>query len=439
MAAVGLRVQSMPSPAATALIFDNPAMNARSAASPLSFELKNMHLPLMSVLLKTADLHQLGEDLQKRFGDTPDFFDNDPVLIDLQSLDSQSGPLDMPGLLQLLKRHRMNPVAVRTQVSAHEAAATLAGLFVTQASRPMPASPATAATETVREVIREVEVVREVTSSTPSAMVVDKPLRSGQHVYAKGRDLVVLSMVNPGAEIMADGHIHVYAPLRGKAIAGARGDEQARIFTHSLEAELISIAGTYRTIETPLAADVLGKPAQELVDALGHILEAQTHTLKLMKPGASCKDIIESHNAFMRSRGLPEEKRLYAHGQGYDMVERPLVRQDEPMLILENMNMVVHPGMMTERLFMTNTDNYIIGPDGPVAIHTTPEGSQNTERTSLLPSGEFSEVQSTGNWPRLCTRTPPMVATYTVPSGPTRSRVCLIALTIRSISFGFPE
>ena len=119
---------------------------------------------------------------------------------------------------------------------------------------------------------------------------------------------------------------------------------------------------------------VLGKPAQELVDALGHILEAQTHTLKLMKPGASCKDIIESHNAFMRSRGLPEEKRLYAHGQGYDMVERPLVRQDEPMLILENMNMVVHPGMMTERLFMTNTDNYIIGKDGPgECIHKTPK------------------------------------------------------------------
>jgi septum site-determining protein MinC len=93
-------------------------------------------------------------------------------------------------------------------------------------------------------------------------MVIDKPLRSGQHVYAKGRDLVVLAMVNPGAEIMADGHIHVYAPLRGKAIAGARGDESARIFTSCLEAELISIAGTYRTSDTPLPDDVAGKPAQ---------------------------------------------------------------------------------------------------------------------------------------------------------------------------------
>jgi hypothetical protein len=76
----------------------------------------------------------------------------------------------------------------------------------------------------------------------------------------------------------------------------------------------------------------------------------------------------------MRSRGLPEEKRLYSHGQGYDMVERPLVRHDEPMLIQENMNIVVHPGMMTERLFMTNTDNYIIGKNGPGdCIHKTPK------------------------------------------------------------------
>jgi septum site-determining protein MinC len=81
-------------------------------------------------------------------------------------------------------------------------------------------------------------------------------------VYARGRDLVVLAMVNPGAEIMADGHIHVYAPLRGKAIAGAKGDTTARIFTTSLEAELVSIAGVYRTSENALPLEVLGKPAQ---------------------------------------------------------------------------------------------------------------------------------------------------------------------------------
>jgi septum site-determining protein MinC len=95
-----------------------------------------------------------------------------------------------------------------------------------------------------------------------SALVIDKPLRSGQQIYARGRDLVVLSMVNPGAEVIADGHIHVYAPLRGKAIAGARGNTEARILSLCLEAELISIAGVYRTAEVPLPADVLSKPTQ---------------------------------------------------------------------------------------------------------------------------------------------------------------------------------
>jgi septum site-determining protein MinC len=92
-------------------------------------------------------------------------------------------------------------------------------------------------------------------------MVVDKPLRSGQKVYAKGCDLIVLAMVNQGAEVVADGNIHVYATLRGKAMAGASGNTAARIFALSLEAELISIAGIYRTSDVPLPAHVRGKPA----------------------------------------------------------------------------------------------------------------------------------------------------------------------------------
>ena len=94
------------------------------------------------------------------------------------------------------------------------------------------------------------------------ALVIDKPLRSGQQVYARGRDLVVLAMVNPGAEVIADGHIHVYAPLRGKAMAGARGNTDARIFALELDAELLSIAGVYRTSENPLPPSVKGLAAQ---------------------------------------------------------------------------------------------------------------------------------------------------------------------------------
>jgi septum site-determining protein MinC len=109
------------------------------------------------------------------------------------------------------------------------------------------------------EVVKE--VVREVPRHIPT-LVVDKPLRSGQQVYAKGGDLIVLAAVNFGAEVIADGHVHVYAPLRGKAIAGARGNAEARIFSTCFEPELIAIAGVYRTTETPIPPEVTGKPAQ---------------------------------------------------------------------------------------------------------------------------------------------------------------------------------
>ena len=234
-------------------------MSSRAPAHSLSFEIKSASLPLVSFVMKRADIAQVAQDLQTRLGDTPDFFDNDPVLVDLQHLEEQAGPRDLPALVQLLRSFRMNPVALRPNNAANEAAAILAGLFLTTEARTLPQSPAT------QEVVREVEVIREVVrevASGGSAMVVDKPLRSGQHLYAKGRDLVMLAMVNPGAEIMADGHIHVYAPLRGKAIAGAKGDTSARIFTNSLEAELLSIAGVYRTSDAPLPKEVAGKAAQ---------------------------------------------------------------------------------------------------------------------------------------------------------------------------------
>ena len=232
------------------------------ASAPHTYEIKSASLPLVSFLLKNPDTSALQADMSRRLGATPGFFDSDPVVIDLSQLDDPHHVLDLPSVCLMLRTHQMLPVAVRGANEHQLASAHKAGLF--EARDLSIQAPAPARVETVvQEVIREVEVVREVPAASASALVVDKPLRSGQHVYAKGRDLVVLAMVNPGAEIMADGHIHVYAPLRGKAIAGARGDEQARIFTSSLEAELLSIAGTYRTSgDAPLPADVAGKPTQ---------------------------------------------------------------------------------------------------------------------------------------------------------------------------------
>jgi septum site-determining protein MinC len=107
------------------------------------------------------------------------------------------------------------------------------------------------------------EPVKLATSSQTT--VIDKPLRSGQRIYAKG-DLVVLGLVSNGAEVIAEGNIHIYAPLRGRALAGVHGNHDARIFCTCLEPELISIAGIYRTTENPLPPDVLGKPVQIWLD-----------------------------------------------------------------------------------------------------------------------------------------------------------------------------
>jgi septum site-determining protein MinC len=232
------------------------------AAVPHAYEIKSASLPLVSFLLKTPDTSTLQADMARRLGATPGFFDNDPVVIDLSALEDPNHQLDLPSVCLMLRTHHMLPVAVRGANEHQLVNSRKAGLF--EASDLSIQTPAAPRVETVvQEVIREVEVVREVPTGHAAAMIIDKPLRSGQHVYAKGRDLIVLAMVNHGAEIMADGHIHVYAPLRGKAIAGARGDEQARIFTSCLEAELISIAGTYRTSgDAPLPAEVVGKPAQ---------------------------------------------------------------------------------------------------------------------------------------------------------------------------------
>jgi len=95
-----------------------------------------------------------------------------------------------------------------------------------------------------------------------SSVIIDKPLRSGQQVYARGADAVLLAVASAGSEVIADGSVHVYAPLRGRALAGARGDTEARIFTTSFEAELVSIAGVYRTFEQGIPADIARRPAQ---------------------------------------------------------------------------------------------------------------------------------------------------------------------------------
>lgn len=118
---------------------------------------------------------------------------------------------------------------------------------------------------------------------------------------------------------------------------------------------------------------VLGKAPQELVDAFGIICEAQDNTVRMLQPGADCAAIFAEHNAFMQKHGMHKEPRLHCHGQGYDVVERPLIRHDEDMKLGPCMNIGLHPTFGNARLFVTVCDNFLIGPDGAVErLHNTP-------------------------------------------------------------------
>ncbi len=228
--------------------------------APATFEIKSANLPLVALRLKSTDLDALAAELSRQYGDIPDFFDNDPLIVDLSPLPADAPGPDFAALIALLRFHRLAPLAFRGGTAQQAAAALAAGLV--GAPDAATVKTAKAAQQAVGQSPPAAPAEPPLAGAQLPALVIDKPLRSGQQVYARGRDLVVMAMVNAGAEVIADGHIHVYAPLRGKAIAGARGNADARIFALSLEPELISIAGIYRTTENALPPEVWGRATQ---------------------------------------------------------------------------------------------------------------------------------------------------------------------------------
>jgi septum site-determining protein MinC len=243
------------------------------------FELRSGSVDTLLFVVKTTDLDAMRAELTRRFEATPEFFANDVVAVDVRRL-AENERVPLAEIAQLLESVRMRPVGVVAELQQSWAAQSALPLLEARDRRgavaksadedtaSTPAADSATATETATpgasaaasaEPAAAAEPVRLATSS--QTMVVEKPLRSGQRIYAKG-DLVVLGLVSYGAEVIAEGNIHIYAPLRGRALAGVQGNHDARIFCTCLEPELISIAGIYRTTENPLPADVLGKPVQ---------------------------------------------------------------------------------------------------------------------------------------------------------------------------------
>ena len=262
---------------------------APKANTLATFEIKSAALTLVAIAIKTADLALLAAALTARFAGAGSPFDQDPVAVDLSALRDADAMVDLPALMVLLREHRMVPIAVRGGSPAQMEAAFAAGLAEAHPHAPSvpavraeePASPAIAIAKPLPASTSAAALVVETVDAAPplpatarrAAVVIDKPLRSGQQVYAKDADLIVLAVVSFGAEVIADGNILVYAPLRGRALAGAHGDTTARIFTTCLEPQLVSIAGIYRTTEKELPADVLGKPAQIWLDGDSLVIE----------------------------------------------------------------------------------------------------------------------------------------------------------------------
>lgn len=202
--------------------------------TPPPFELKGSLFTLTVMYLREADKDAIARHLNDKVRQAPGLFSNTPLVIDLEGLAERNLKVDFAGLYRLLRDHGLVPVGVRNGGVLLQAAATLAGLPV------LPESRAAGA------------VKKPDKNDQPTgwrSKIIAQPVRSGQQVYAPGGDLIVLGAVSPGAELLADGNIHVYGPLRGRALAGVKGDVEARIFCQSLEAELVSIAGRYRVIE----------------------------------------------------------------------------------------------------------------------------------------------------------------------------------------------
>ncbi|VXC91799.1 putative septum site-determining protein MinC [Pseudomonas sp. 8Z] len=203
------------------------------------FQLKGSMLAITVMELAHNDLERLDAQLAEKVAQAPAFFSNTPLVLALDKMPEGEGELNLDALMDVCRRHGLRTLAVRAVRDSDIAAAEALDLPVLPPSgaRERPIDPAPKAPP------KPVEPERKPTR------VVTTPVRGGQQIYAQGGDLIVLAPVSAGAELLADGNIHVYAPMRGRALAGIKGDVTARIFCQQMGAEMLSIAGQYKVAE----------------------------------------------------------------------------------------------------------------------------------------------------------------------------------------------
>jgi len=223
-------------------------------------EIRFGQVGLAQVRLRTIDAAAVHDELAARLATAPQMFERTAVCLDLSALEKEPESSEVRAILDAIRRAGMLPVGLAHGTATVDAIARALELPVlTQfraQSRTAPVSIESAAKKAVTP--------EPVGFANPTLMH-HQPVRSGQRVYARHRDLVVTSVVGAGAEVMADGCVHIYGALRGRAAAGARGEVTARIFCQEFSAELISIAGVFRVFET-IPPELAGKPVQAWLD-----------------------------------------------------------------------------------------------------------------------------------------------------------------------------
>ncbi|HRP71365.1 MAG TPA: septum site-determining protein MinC [Luteimonas sp.] len=235
-------------------------------------ELKIGQVGVANLRVRTLDVERLAAEMRDRVARAPKLFARAAVIVDFGGLAGTPDAATARTLVEALREAGVLPVALAYGSSDNEKLAVALGLPllakfraqyepVAGAAETPPAAPARAATEPAKAAPRAAP------SGTDAApgMIQTTPVRSGQQVYAENRDLTVLSAVGAGAEVIADGSIHIYGPLRGRALAGAQGNEKARIFCRAFHAELVAVAGHYKVLED-IPKELHGKAVQVWLD-----------------------------------------------------------------------------------------------------------------------------------------------------------------------------
>lgn len=222
----------------------------------LEFKSTSFNVPVL--ILVNNNLADIEHQIEEKISQAPEFFKNSPLLIDLQELNKHDQPIDSQEIIQLLRKQYFLPIgicggtdiqnqkAIKLNVPVHSKYSQLSPNKPKQ-------SPKTIASEPTREEMdKNVQQIEN--------KLITQPIRSGQRVYSKG-DLIITATVSAGSEIMAEGNIHVYGSLRGRALAGVHGNTESRIFCSDLQAELVSIAGNYQ-ISAEMGESVRNTPIQ---------------------------------------------------------------------------------------------------------------------------------------------------------------------------------